>query len=123
MEIINYIVLAILGIALTVVSLYFLILIANNVRQGRVVRKLLAERVESLRMSKMLHALGLDFNKYLHSVPLCQINESIGKCETCSTTDECDQKLKVDKVGIKDIGFCPNQECLGQFHKLEKKGV
>ncbi|MCP4077751.1 MAG: hypothetical protein GY744_16385 [Gammaproteobacteria bacterium] len=115
MAIISYILLAILGIAFTIVGLYFLILITRNVKQGLVVRHLLAKRVESLRMTKMLRGLGLDFNQYLHTVPLSKVSESMGKCESCPTTEICDDKLKQGSLEIQDIDFCPNQECLGKF--------
>ena len=115
MAIISYILLAILGMAFTVLSLYFLLLIAKNVKQGQVVRQKLAKRVESLRMTKMLNSLGLDFNQYLHTVPLNKISESMGKCESCETTEKCDEKLKQKSLEIQNIDFCPNQQCLEKF--------
>lgn len=107
--------------AFIMLSLYFLLLITKNVKQGQVVRQKLAKRVETLRMTKMLSSLGLDFNQYLHSVPLSKVSESMGKCESCPTTEICDQKLKLDNLEIKDINFCPNQESLGQFSEQKKQ--
>ncbi len=115
MAIISYLLLAILGMAFTLLSLYFLLLITKNVKQGRVVRQKLAKRVESLRMTKMLRRLGLDFNQYLHTVPLNKVSDSMGKCESCPTTEICDEKLKQESLEIQDIDFCPNQKCLGKF--------
>ncbi len=123
MAIISYILLAILGIAFTIVGLYFLILITRNVKQGLVVRQELAKRVESLRMAKLLNRLGIDLNQYLHIVPLTKISESMGKCESCPTIDICDQKLKEDRLVIKDIDFCPNQQCLDELRKLKEKSI
>ena len=121
MAIISYILLTILAIAFPIVGLYFLILITGNVKQGLVVRQQLAKRVESLRMTEMLSRLGLDFDQYLHTVPLTKVSESMGKCESCPTTEACDQKLIEEKLEIIDIDFCPNQDCLGHFKQQNEK--
>ena len=118
---VNYIVLAFLAIAFIVLGIGFLLLITKNMRQGRVVRQHLARRVETLRMSRMLKALGLDFSKYLHTVPISKINDSMNRCETCDTTDECDTRLTESSINIDNIEFCPNQECLQQLVELEKQ--
>lgn len=81
-------------------------------QQGRLVRRKLAQRIESLRISKMLRALGLDPSQYLHTVPLHKINQSMNKCEHCQTTDQCDEKLKQGSIKADEIDFCPNHEDL-----------
>ncbi len=121
MEIVSYILLVIIGLAFASLSIFFILLIAKNVRQGKVVRQKLALRVESLRMSKMLSALGLDFSKYLHEVPLNKINSSMSKCENCDSLEQCDEKLQQDIIKPEEIDFCPNHECLGQFTELKKQ--
>lgn len=119
--IINFIIYAVIAIAFLVLSISFLVLITRNMRQGRVVRELLAERVETLRMSKMLRALGIDFSQYLHTVPLNKINDSMNKCESCPTIEQCDDELKGGAIKAENIDFCPNQECLSKFTELNKK--
>jgi hypothetical protein len=89
-------------------------------QQGKVVRQKIAQRVESLRMSKMLKALGLDFSQYLYTVPLHKINDSMNKCESCHTTDICDNKLQQGHIEPDQIDFCPNHECLGKFSEMSK---
>jgi HAMP domain-containing protein len=123
MSAISYIIFAILGIAFVALALFFLLLISRNVVQGKMVREKLAKRVEELRMSKMLRALGLDFSKYLYSVPIHKINESMKKCETCSTTDQCDAQLKQETTRVQDVDFCPNQACLGKFTELTRSST
>lgn len=123
MNILNNIILVLLAIAFAVLVIGFLMLITRNVIQGRVVRHKLAERVESLRMSKMLSALGIDFSSYLHQVPLNKINESMNKCDDCSTLDQCDDKLQQEIIEPEEIDFCPNQECLTKFTELKKQEI
>ena len=120
MTIISYILLAIIAIAFTLLALFFVLLISRNVREGKVVREQLALRVENLRMSKMLRALGLDFSKYLYSVPLTKISHSMNNCDKCDATDQCDEKLKQPEIKPDEIDFCPNHECLGKFKELKQ---
>jgi len=119
MQIINYIILAIIGIAFVVLSIAFLLLIAKNMKQGGIARKHLAKRVESMRMSRMLRALRLNLDQYLNYVPLVKIKHSMYQCENCTAIEQCDQKLEEGNLGFKDIDFCPNQACLKHFHHLK----
>lgn len=121
MVILNYIIIALLGVAFVAVGVGFLLLITRNVKQGRAVRQQLAKRVESLRMSRMLKALGIDFSSYLHQVPVNKINESMNKCDTCPTIDQCDDKLQEKTLKPEEIDFCPNQDCLTKFSELQNQ--
>ena len=121
MNILNYLILILLAVAFVAVGIGFILLITRNVKQGRVIRHKLAERIESLRMAKMLKALGIDFSSYLHQVPLNKINESMNKCGDCSTIDQCDDKLQQESISPEEIDFCPNQECLTKFSELEQQ--
>lgn len=121
MIILNYIVIALIAIAFIVLSTAFLLLITRNMKQGQNVRKHLAQRVESLRMSKMLRALGIDYSSYLYNGPLHIINDSMNKCEKCPTTDQCDEALGQGTINPDEIDFCPNQECLSGYSVVQKK--
>ena len=120
MTVVSYIILGLIAVIIGVLAVSFVWLISRNMQQGREVREQLAERIRGLRMSKMLSALGLDFNGYLHKVPLHRISESMHNCETCPTTAQCDQVLKQESVTPQEIDFCPNQNCLGKFVELDK---
>ena len=120
LEYFSYIAFFVLGILFLILALFFVLLISRNLQQGKRVRQKIAERVESLRMSKMLKALGLDFTQYLYTVPLHQINDSMNKCEQCATTETCDEKLQQPHIEADEIDFCPNHECLGKFSQLSK---
>jgi len=121
MVVFNYILLIVIALALFVLSIAFVLLITRNVRQGLVVRQQLARRVETLRMSKMLRALGLDFSAYLHTMPISKISDSMSKCENCDTLGQCDEQLKQEEIKPEDIDFCPNQDCLSKFSELQDK--
>ena len=120
MAIVSYIILIIIALSFTLLSIFFVVLIINNVREGKKVREQLAVRAEPLRMSKMLRALGLDFSKYLYNVPLVKINNSMNNCESCKALDQCDKKLKQPEIKPEEIDFCPNQECLSKFKEIQQ---
>ncbi len=114
----SYFAFIVLGVVFLVLALFFVVLISRNMKQGKVVRQRLAQRVESLRMSKMLKALGLDLTQYLYTVPITKINDSMNKCEHCPTTDVCDDNLQKGHLETDEIDFCPNHECLGKFKNM-----
>lgn len=120
MSIISLLLFVLMSLAIIVLAVSFALLVMRNMKQGQLVREQLAQRVETLRMSKMLKALGLDFRGYLYRVPLSKISSSMKNCENCSTTDQCDEMLKQPEIDPAQIDFCPNQDCLSQFTKLEK---
>lgn len=120
---ISYTMIAILGLTFTLLGIFFVLVIAKNVKQGKKVREQLAQRIETLRMSKMLRALGLDFSEYLYKVPLSKINGSMNNCENCDAIGQCDNALQQEKIKPEEIDFCPNNECLGQYHELKKNVV
>ena len=121
MTVLSAIFVAVFAIIIVALAVLFTLLIRKNITQGRVVRKQLAKRVVPLRMNKMLAALGIDFDKYLHQVPLHRINESMDKCETCDTVEQCDQSLQKPEISTDNIDFCPNQECLTRYIELQDK--
>ena len=116
----SYLIFITIGITFLILAVFFVLLISKNMRQGMEVRRSIAARVESLRMSKMLRALGLDLSRYLYTVPLHKINDSMNKCEACQTTEVCDDKLQSGHIEPDQIGFCPNHECLGKFSEISK---
>jgi len=115
MVVINNILLILIGCAFIVLMAGFFLVITRNMRQGRVFRRGLAENLETLRMGKMLRALGIDTSSYLHLVPISQINASMKKCEDCDVTEVCDDRLQAGNLHKGAIDFCPNQQCLSEF--------
>jgi hypothetical protein len=115
MEIISYILLAILALAMTMISVFFVVLFRKNMQQGREFRRNLAQGLQPLRMSKVLSALGLDINLYLHKLSVHNIKQHMSKCENCSTTGACDEKLSQPTIQHAELEFCPIQEGFIQF--------
>jgi hypothetical protein len=121
MSILSFFVFALFVMAIGTIAVAFMLLINKNLRQGLTIRERLAQRVDSLRMSKMLAALGINFDQYLHQVPLVKINESMNKCDNCETIGQCDDALKQPVIKPDQIDFCPNQVCLTRFSELQSR--
>ncbi len=89
----------------------------KNTLQKRETRKQLLERAKFLPLPKMLQALGIGLGNYFYKVPLDEIDQCITHCETCSTIDQCHEKLKIPELNPGDIEFCSNKEHLSQFSR------
>jgi len=121
MAVLSFIVITVFLVALITIGVMFTLLINKNLVQGQSIRQKLAQRVNGLRMSKMLSKLGIDFDQYLHQAPLHKINESMNKCDDCKTIGQCDEVLKQPEIKPQEIDFCPNQSCLSTFSELQQK--
>ena len=89
--------------------------IMRNVIIGMEFRKKLATKVNDLRLNKMLSALGIDINSYLHSERVLDIEEHIDRCASCENTDTCDDQLASGNVQVSNIDYCNNEESLQQI--------
>ena len=81
-------------------------------KRGRKYRQALARKVAQLRLNKMLLALGVDTNAYIHDEHIADIYKNMERCEECSNTEECDDALSKDKINPGEIGFCNNEQSL-----------
>lgn len=86
--------------------------IGRNFRIGEDFRRNLAERVDQLRLAKMLKARGIDLSAYLHTDSISEIEQNISSCQNCDVKNTCDQELKEEKHEEADLKFCPNDESL-----------
>jgi len=84
----------------------------RNVIVGMEFRKNLAQKVDALRLNKMLAALGIDINNYLHTERVIDIEEHIDKCSTCQNTETCDDQLAKGTIQASNIDYCNNEESL-----------
>jgi hypothetical protein len=123
MEIISYILLATLALAMIMLSIFFVVLFRKNMRQGLEFRRNLTQNLHQLRMSKVLSALGHDTNLYLHKLSVHNINQHMSQCENCNTTDACDKKLSQPSIQHVEFEFCPIQESLFQFSSSTSKAA
>jgi len=86
--------------------------IMRNVIVGMEFRKQLAREVHALRLNKMLGALGINVNSYLHSERVIDIEEHIDQCASCENTASCDDELASGTVTADSIDYCNNEQAL-----------
>ena len=112
MELISLIIASLLGILIALVIVLLFIAIIFNMKRGRKFRQALAKKVAQLRLNKMLDALGVDTNAYLHREKVTDIYQHMERCEACDNTEECDDALEKDNINPDTIGFCNNEQSL-----------
>ena len=108
-----YFVLAFLLILLvTVFSILLFSTIIFNMKVGVRYRARLAQQLDSLRLSKMLTALGVDTNTYLHNQRVVDIKNHMERCLQCDNTDQCDDNIEENNISTENISYCKNEESL-----------
>ena len=112
MDIISLIISVLLGISITALIALLFIAIIFNMKRGRRYRQALAKQVAQLRLNKMLIALGIDTNAYLHHENIADIHKHMERCEACENIEECDEALANDDINPDEIGFCNNEQSL-----------
>ena len=115
MDIFTVIIGSILVMFLLYVIMRMSYVMMRNVIVGMEFRKSLARKVNALRLNKMLAALGIDTNNYLHSERVIDIEEHIDKCSTCLNTETCDDQLSKGAIQASNIDYCNNEESLQQI--------
>lgn len=81
-------------------------------KRGRKYRQALAVKVAQFRLNKMLVALGVDTNAYIHDEHVADIHNHMKRREECRNTEECDDTLSKDKIEPDEIDFCNNEQSL-----------
>jgi hypothetical protein len=112
MDIFTIIAIAVLGIFMLYVIFRMSYVIMRNVIVGMEFRKNLAKQVNALRLNKMLAALGIDVNSYLHKERVIDIEEQIERCSSCQNTETCDDQITSGTVTASNIDYCNNEEAL-----------
>ncbi len=115
MEIVSYIVYALLGIAFLAFIVLLPVAILFNMKRGLRYRQLVAEQVERLRLARMLRALGVDVGAYVHHGRIVEIDEQMKRCAACANTKTCDEELANGKVDVGHIGYCENEGSLKEL--------
>jgi uncharacterized protein DUF6455 len=93
--------------------------ICRNVIVGRKFRDRLMSRLEQLPIIKMLGKHEIDVNKYLHSVPIVDIEKQLHNCNECSSKKECRETLEQEGKAEAAYSFCPNDEDFKQLERSE----
>ena len=109
----------IIGSVLALFMLYVIVrmtyVIMRNVIVGMEFRKNLARKVDALRLNKMLAALGIDINSYLHTERVIDIEQHIDKCSACQNTETCDDQLTKGTIQTSNIDYCNTEKALQQI--------
>jgi len=117
----SIIIIILLGILVSVFSVSLFLTIIFNVKAGIRYREPLAKKLHTLRLGKMLSALGINTVEYLHTESVVTINEQMDRCAECVNTEECDDNLSANNVSLTEIDFCNNESSLKNM--LAKKHV
>ena len=112
---ISLITLAILAAALAFYVLMLAFRIHNNVATGLAYRESLLSRLSRLRLNNMLHALGIDRDRYAYQQSILDIDKQMKQCTQCDSTQSCDEQVTSGKTAIKDISFCGNKTALDKI--------
>jgi hypothetical protein len=109
----------VIGGLLAVLTLAFTVSLVSaivfNVNAGRKYRKALANSVDQLRLSKMLTALGIDVDTYLHTERVVDIQQNMDLCSACENVEECDDQVSKGALDAADISFCNNEQSLQEI--------
>ncbi len=111
-ELLNLAALALLALLLTAFAVLLFVAIIFNARAGERYRQRLAQRLDNLRLGRMLGLLGIDANAYLHEQRVLDIHHHMNRCEHCARTDSCDERLARGQLSPDDLDFCDNEATL-----------
>jgi hypothetical protein len=89
--------------------------IVFNLNAGKKYRKSLANSVDQLRLSKMITALGIDVDTYLHTERIVDIQQHMDRCSACDNPDKCDDQISKGPLDVADISFCNNEQSLQEI--------
>jgi hypothetical protein len=109
---------------LTVVSFLVLLAVAIvfNFRAGMKYRTALAGQLDSLRLGRMLKALGIDIDSYLARERVVDIHQQMQRCSECTNIAPCDAGLVDGTLTPDSIGFCNNEKALQDMVKRKAAG-
>jgi Family of unknown function (DUF6455) len=106
--------------AISYVILRLAVVIAFNVKTGILYRQKLASKINDLRLSRMLTALGIDINQYLHNERVIDIADQMNRCVSCENTQTCDDDMLKGKVSVYSIDYCNNEQTLKKIVTINK---
>jgi hypothetical protein len=102
---------------LTLVSFIVLLAVAIvfNFHAGMKYRTALAERLNTLRLGRMLGALGIDIDAYLARERVVDIHRQMQRCSECNNIAPCDAGLADGTLQPDNIEFCNNEQALQEM--------
>ena len=103
------------GLLISGFTVLLLAAIIFNLKTGQKFRQKLAQDLHKLRLAKMLSALGIDINSYLHTARSIDIYQQMNRCAACENTRECDESLAQEDIEASKIDFCNNEQSLQEL--------
>ena len=92
----------------------------KKANQKRGLRRHFAEKMNDTPLPRMLQALGIGGSTFLYRELIDNIGESIKNCETCETTNQCKDRLKIPELNPEDVEFCANKKYLSKFSRSQR---
>lgn len=98
------------------------IALKQNFNISQQLRAKLMEKLKQLPFHRMLSKRNIDVNKYLHDIPINDIENQLQSCSECATNKKCEEVLATADKSDVDYSFCPNDEYFKQSkHKKNSK--
>jgi Family of unknown function (DUF6455) len=111
---------------LVITLVAFIVLLASaivfNFHAGMKYRTALADRLHSLRLGRMLAALGIDIETYLSSERVVDIHQHMQRCSECTNIGPCDEGLADGTISPENIDFCNNEQSLQKIVQRKATG-
>jgi len=119
-NLVSVVAIVLLGLLLLVFTVLLPLSVMFSTRSGMNYRRVLARKLEKLRLGKMLKALGIDTSSYLSTEYVVNIHKQMDRCTACKNTEECDTRLDEGDLSAETIDFCNNEESLQKIDKQLK---
>ncbi|MEA3277293.1 MAG: DUF6455 family protein [Pseudomonadota bacterium] len=120
-ELIGYILLVLAGVAVGIAFCAMLVQCVQNCRFLRAYRRDVTQRVNGLRLHKMLGCLGMSTKGYVRKALSSETEMHLNRCQQCATTTECDAALAKGDTS-QAAAYCPNFPDLVQLSQQEFGG-
>jgi len=100
--------------ALGVAVFAMLVNCVQNCRFLRSYRQGLRQRINDLRIHRMLESLGVSRRRYMRKALIAEMETHLSRCQQCPNTPECDMATGKGDISDGDA-FCPNFRELVKF--------
>lgn len=107
MDFVSLLSLIVVCVAVSGLAVALILTIRANYLTGWRFRQQLSERVNRLRLGRMLARRGINVQEYLHRIPVVQLDREARACEGCNQTRTCEEVLARGTAGT-SLDFCVN---------------
>jgi uncharacterized protein DUF6455 len=115
----SLIMIVVIGIIATTLT----IAIKQNFNVSQQLRTKLMEKLKQLPFYRMLSRRNIDANKYLHDIPINDIENQLQSCSDCATNKKCEEVLVTEGNTDVDYSFCPNDEYFKQSKHTKNSNI